>query len=74
MPLGVLVTGDDASFRMQASLFSENRPTCGITLDLRDDQPERLAVRAAEEIRPLLGEPLAHATDTPTAHSSKRQG
>ncbi len=59
MPLGALVTRDGAGFRMQVSLFSENQPTCGITFEVRDDQPGRLAVRAAEEIRPLLGEPLA---------------
>ncbi len=59
MPLGVLVLGDATGYRMQVSLFAEDVPGCGVSLDLAGEDPDALAEQAAMELRPLLGRPLA---------------
>lgn len=60
MPLGALVTpaSDGDGFRMIASLFSETRPGCGITLDVHAQESLALPALAAAEFAPFLGEPL----------------
>jgi hydroxymethylbilane synthase len=59
MPLGVLVRRDDTAYRMLVSLFAEDVPGCGVSLDLCGDDPDALAEHAVSELRPLLGRPLA---------------
>lgn len=59
MPLGVLVRREDTGYRMLVSLFAEDVPGCGVSLDLSSDDPDTLAQQAVAELQPLLGRPLA---------------
>jgi len=62
MPLGALAFRQDGTktdYRMLVSLFAEDVPGCGLSLDLAGDEPGALADQAVAELRPLLGRPLA---------------
>lgn len=60
MPLGALCEQEtETQFRLRVSLFSTTRPRLGLRRDLRGPDPAELATRAADNLRPLLDEPLA---------------
>lgn len=59
MPLGVLVRPDGPGrFHMLVSLFGVRRPRCRVALELLGSDADALATDAAEQLGPLLAEPL----------------
>ncbi len=59
MPLGALVEREADGYRMQATLYSTGEPAHRFPVELEGPDPAELAERAAAELRPLIGEPLA---------------
>jgi len=62
MPLGVLVTREDATMRLQAAFYTnpEHGPTkaAGLFANLRGEDPMALAAQVASDWQPLASEPL----------------
>ncbi len=59
MPLGVLVETVGDGFRMEATLYSTGESAHRFSVELKGPDPAALAERAAAELGPLIGEPLA---------------
>lgn len=59
MPLGALAETRGDCCRLQVSLYSTGEPAHRFPLEFTGPDPAELAERAARELQPLLGEPLA---------------
>jgi len=59
MPLGALVETRADGCRMQVTLYSTGEPAHRFSLEFTGPDPADLAARAARELKPLVGEPLA---------------